>query len=70
MVHLAFGVDHGYFDSILVVGHGIEAEVGETALRFDQAAASYQDSIRSIDNTDDLLAALDQLRLGIDRTTP
>lgn len=64
MVHLAFGVDLGYYDSILVVGRGIEVEVQRLAEQYTRAATAYQVAIPSIRSMNDVLAALGRLQAG------
>lgn len=64
MVHLAFGLDLGYYDSIFVAGQGVEQAVAETAGRFDRAALEYQEAIPNLTGPDDLLVALERLRRG------
>jgi hypothetical protein len=62
MVHLVFGVDLGYYDSIVVAGRGDDDDVRGVAERYQQAATAYEQKVSNIRSIAEFLVALQQLR--------
>lgn len=62
MVHLTFGVDLGYFDSIVVAGLDSCDKVEIVADQFRRAANAYEAKVSSIGSVQEFLVALSQLR--------
>ncbi len=64
MVHLAFGVDLGHFDSIVVAGRGASEQVARISDRFTMAGGAYERHLPEIGSMPEFLAALKKLREG------
>lgn len=62
MVHLVFGVDLGYHDSVFVAGSGLEGCVNEVAASYRRAAAAYERSLPGITSMEEFMDCLEQLR--------
>lgn len=64
MVHLAFGVDLGHYDSIVVAGRDASDPVAKVSDRFTRAADAYERHLPNVGSMPQFLAALEKLREG------
>ncbi len=64
MIHSVFGVDLGYYDSIVVAGRDADDPVVSLSERFRQAATAYERNLPNIESLAEFLGALEKLRKG------